>query len=137
MADERPRILALDPGERRVGMAISDPLGITAQGMETFDRKTGNLLEHLAEVIDRYGVQHIVVGNPVSMSGRENESSKRAAALGEQLRTRFNIGVTLWDERLSSVEAKRVLAGTRASKASVDRIAAVLILQSYLDSRGA
>jgi len=133
------RILGIDPGERRVGLAVSDPLGITAQGLDTFDRRSGDFIAHIAELIEEYGIAGIVVGHPVSMSGRPNESSKRAEALARELETRFEVPVVLWDERLSSAEARRTVAGTgatrRKGKGTVDRIAAVLILQSYLDSR--
>jgi len=132
------RILGIDPGERRVGLALSDPLHVTAQGLETFDRRTGDLLDHIAALIDEHGVTAVVVGYPVSMSGRPNESSARAEELARQVERRFALPVTLWDERLSSVEAKRAMAGTgaaRKAKGNVDRVAAILILQNYLDSR--
>jgi putative Holliday junction resolvase len=128
------RILGIDPGERRVGFAVSDPLGITAQGLETFDTKDGaELVAHVGDLVDRYGVQEIVVGNPMTLSGRAGESSERAAALARDLRERLGIRVTLWDERLSTREASRVLRGQKAGKKAVDKIAAVIILQSYLD----
>lgn len=131
------RILGIDPGERRVGLAVSDELGLTAQGLETFDRRTGDLFEHLRSLVARYDVAGFVVGHPVSMSGRPNVSSKRAEVLAAELERRFSLPVTLWDERLSSAEARRTVAGTGATrrKGTVDRVAAVLILQSYLDSR--
>jgi putative Holliday junction resolvase len=131
------RILGIDPGERRVGLAVSDPLGMTAQGLETFDRRGGDLLDHVASLVDEYGVGTIVVGHPLSMSGRPSRSSERARALARDLERRLGLPVTLWDERLSSAEARRVTAGTGATrrKGTVDRVAAVLILQSYLDSR--
>ncbi len=84
--------------------------------------------------MDEYDVGEFVVGNPVSMSGRPNVSSHKARRLAEDIGGRFGVRVTLWDERLSTEEAKRVLRGSRAGKPSVDRVAAVLILQSYLDS---
>jgi putative Holliday junction resolvase len=132
------RILAIDPGERRVGLAVSDPLGVTAQGLETFDRRGGDLLDHIERVIGEYGVAHVVVGHPLSMSGRPNTSSLAAEALARSIRGRFGVEVTLWDERLSSHEARRAMAGTgvaKRSKGAVDRVAAVLILQGFLDSR--
>jgi putative Holliday junction resolvase len=128
------RVLAIDPGERRVGLAVSDPLGITAQGLPTFDRKGGDLLAHIAMLVREYEVTRIVVGNPVSMSGREGESSARARALASELAARLSLAVELWDERLSSAEAHRVLAGSKAEKGAVDRVAAVIILQGYLDA---
>jgi len=130
------RVLAIDPGERRVGLAVSDPLGITAQGLPTFDRRTGELVDHVANVVREYDVACIVVGNPISMSGRDSDGSQRARTLAVQLRERLGLPVELWDERLSSAEAHRILAGARADKAAVDRVAAAIILQGYLDAHG-
>ena len=128
------RILGIDPGDRRVGLAVSDELGITAQGLDTFDkRRDGDFLEFVGKVLQRYGIEEVVVGNPVHLSGDEGESSVKAQALAAELQSRYSVKVTLWDERLSSEEAKRVLRGTRADKGAVDKIAAVIILQSYLD----
>lgn len=135
---ESTRILGIDPGERRVGLALSDPLGVTAQGLETFDRRNGDLMEHLGRLIREHNVVAVVVGHPVSMSGRPNASSLSAEALARDIERRFGLDVTLWDERLTSREARRTSAGSRAarrSKGIVDRISAVLILQGYLDSR--
>ncbi len=130
------RILGIDPGERRVGLALSDELCVIAKGLDTFDTKTGGSLEdRLAELIDEQGVVEIVVGHPVSMSGRANQSSIQAEELAERLRRRFGIKVALWDERLTTVQAKRVIKGERAKKGTVDKIAAILILQNYLDFR--
>jgi putative Holliday junction resolvase len=129
------RVLAIDPGERRVGIAVSDPLGITAQGLPTFDRRAGELVEHVQALAREYDVTRIVVGNPLSMSGRESDGSAQARALADELRERLSLPVVLWDERLSSAEAHRVLAGTKAAKGAVDRVAAVLILQGYLDAQ--
>jgi putative Holliday junction resolvase len=128
------RILAIDPGERRIGLAISDGLGITAQGLDTFDARGGkDFFEHVAGLLAQYAFGEIVVGHPIHLSGDVGDSALKAKALAEKLRARFNIDVTLWDERLSSEEAKRVLRGTRAKKGTVDKLAAVIILQSYLD----
>lgn len=128
------RVLAIDPGERRVGLAVSDALGITAQGLRTFDRRSGVLIDHIEKLTHEYDVARIVVGNPLSLSGRESEGSARARALADELRARLSLPVDLWDERLSSAEANRVLAGSRAGKGAADRIAAVLILQGWLDA---
>ena len=128
------RILGIDPGQRRVGLALSDPLGVTAQSLDTFDRRSGNLLDHIGKIIGDNDVQMVVVGHPLSMSGRPNESSLRSEKLAKEITKSLGIEVVLWDERLTSVEAKRLTAGTRASKGSIDKIAAVLILQGYLDS---
>lgn len=132
------RILGIDPGERRIGLAISDELGIAAHGLETFDtRRGGRFLDHVSELVAEYGVSEIVVGHPIHLSGKAGPSSRKADALAAELRGRFGIAVCLWDERLSSEEARRILRGTRAEKGAVDRLAAVIILQSYLDRREA
>ncbi|HET6462315.1 MAG TPA: Holliday junction resolvase RuvX [Candidatus Krumholzibacteria bacterium] len=128
------RVLAIDPGERRVGLAVSDPLGITAQGLDTFDRRGGDLIAHIEVIAREYEITLIVVGNPVSMSGRESEGSALARALAGALHARLSLPVELWDERLSSAEAHRVLKGSRVDKGTVDRVAAVIILQGYLDA---
>ena len=129
------RIIGVDPGERRVGLAVSDPLGITAQGLDTFDRrKDGDFMARLRDLVAEYEVERIVVGNPVSLSGREGEASARARLLADEIARGLGLPVELWDERLSSVEAQRTLAGARAGKKAVDRVAAVLILQGYLDA---
>ena len=128
------RVLAIDPGERRIGLAVSDPLGITAQGLPTFDLRDGVLVAHIESLAREYEIVRIVIGNPLSMSGRESEGSARARALAGELATRLALPVELWDERLSSTEANRILAGTRAQKGAVDRIAAVLIRQGWLDA---
>ena len=128
------RVLAIDPGERRVGLAVSDALGITAQGLDTFDRRDGDLMAHVETLARDYEITLIVVGNPLSMSGRESEGSVRAGALARALQTRLSLPVELWDERLSSAEAHRVLKGSRADKGAVDRLSAVIILQGYLDA---
>jgi putative Holliday junction resolvase len=129
------RIIGIDYGERRVGLAVSDELGITAQGLETFDRKTGDILEHLTRLVAQYGVKEFVVGHPLSMSGQPSDTTKNAERFAVKVREQLGVVVTLWDERLSSEEARRVVKGSRADKQAIDRIAAVLILQSYLDSK--
>jgi putative Holliday junction resolvase len=133
----KTRILGIDPGERRIGFAVSDELGITAQGLDTFDKKEGaDLFEFVKDLVERYDIEEIVVGHPISLSGREGAPAQRARALADDLRARFAVRVTLWDERFSSEEAKGVLKGQRAGKKAVDKLAAVIILQSYLDFRG-
>jgi len=129
------RILGVDYGERRVGLAVSDELLITAQGLDTFDRKSGDLVRHLAELVERYDVGEVILGHPVSMSGRDNVTSQAVEVLAGNIRERLGVEVTLWDERLTSEEARRLLRGQGAGKGAVDRVAAVLILQNFLDSR--
>lgn len=131
------RVLGIDPGDRRVGFAVSDELGITAQGLDTFDRKSGiDFFEFVKDLVERYHVQEIVVGHPIALAGHEGESGEKARRLADELRDHLGIEVTLWDERFSSEEAKRVLKGRRTGKGVVDKLAAVIILQSYLDFRG-
>jgi putative pre-16S rRNA nuclease len=129
------RVLAIDPGQRRVGLAVSDPRGVVAQGLPTFDRRAGvELLDRLAELVDAYGVTRIVMGHPRSLAGRDTEATRLAEAMADEIRRRLAVAVELWDDRLTSAEARRVLAGSRADKKAVDRVAAVLILQGYLDA---
>jgi putative Holliday junction resolvase len=121
-----------------VGLAVSDPLGITAQGLETFDRRRdGDLFARLAELIADYDVTEVVVGHPLSLSGRPGAAARDAAALARELERRLGVRAVLWDERLSTAEAARTLAGARAGKGATDRVAAVIILQGYLDRQRA
>jgi len=133
------RILALDLGARRIGVAVSDELGITAQGMPTLERRNIRAdLDALAEIIRGRDVRLVVVGNPLHMSGDESPGSARAARFADRLRRRAGVEVVLRDERLTSREASRVLRESGASIArraqAVDKLSAVLILESYLDS---
>jgi putative Holliday junction resolvase len=135
--DRKPkRILGIDPGERRVGFAVSDELGLTAQGLDTFDRSRGRLMEHIRALVERYDIEEIVVGLPLSLSGDKGPSARRAESLAAKISNALGVRVTLWDERFSSAQAERVLRGSRAGKGAVDRISAVLILQNYLDFKG-
>jgi putative Holliday junction resolvase len=134
------RILGLDVGSKTIGMAVSDPLGITAQGLQTYRRQNKRLdLEALAHVIRDYGVSEIVVGYPLRMSGATGTQSEKMAAFAEELRKKFCLPVHLWDERLTSAEANRVLRDSEMSIKRrgevVDRLAAVLILQSWMEAR--
>jgi putative holliday junction resolvase len=133
------RVLGLDVGSRRIGVAISDPLGITAQGLETLHRKNKRHdFAHLERVIRDYAVQEIVVGLPLRMSGAEGTQAEKIRAFAEDLRKQFKIPVHLWDERLTSAEANRLLRETELSIAkrgqAVDRMAAILILQGWMES---
>jgi putative pre-16S rRNA nuclease len=132
------RILALDVGSRTMGMAVTDPLGITAQGLDTLRRKNKRTdFAALAEVIRQYGVREIVVGYPLHMSGRVGTQSQKISDFADELRKRFALPVRLWDERLTSAEANRFLRQTEMSikkrSQAVDRMAATLILQSFLE----
>ncbi len=134
------RVLGLDVGSRRIGVAVSDPLGITAQGLDTLQRTTKRRdFEHLQRVIQEYDVREIVVGLPLRMSGAEGIQSDKMQAFAEELRKRFRLPVHLWDERLTSVEANRLLREADLSiekrGKAVDRMAAVLILQGWMERR--
>lgn len=134
------RILAIDYGSRRMGLAVSDPLGITAQGIETLQRKNKRAdFGRLERTIRQYEVREIVLGNPLRMSGEEGTQSQKVAEFAEELRQRFELPVHLWDERLTSAEANRLLreaeVSTQKRVQAVDRMAAVLILQSFLQAR--
>lgn len=134
------RILAIDYGSRRMGLAVSDPLGITAQGLETLQRKNKRSdFARLERVLREYQVREIVLGNPLRMSGEEGRQSQKVAEFAEELRKRFDVPVHLWDERLTSAEANRLLREAELSiekrAQAVDRMAAILILQSWMQSR--
>lgn len=132
------RVLAIDPGERRVGLALSDGLGVTAQGLDTFEtRGAGDLLERLGALIAEHGVETVVVGEPRALSGGEIDGTVRARELAEAIRGRFGVEVVLADERMTSKEAERILAAgdRRYGKKDIDKLAAVLLLQVYLDGR--
>ena len=135
------RILALDLGARRIGLALSDELGWTAQGLPTLLRKNMQLdLEALARLIREREVERVIVGNPLRLSGAESTGSEQAARFAEKLRRRTGVKVELWDERLTTREASRVLreSGISIEKRAkaVDRLSAVLLLESYLDYCG-
>jgi putative Holliday junction resolvase len=134
------RVLGLDVGSRRIGIAVSDPLGITAQGLETLQRRNKRQdLAALERVIREYEVREIVVGLPLRMSGAEGTQSDKMQVFAEELRKRFRLPVHLWDERLTSAEANRLLRETELSiekrAKAVDRMAAVLILQGWMEGR--
>lgn len=122
-------------------MAVSDPLGITAQGLETLQRKNKRHdFERLQRVIQEYKIREIVIGLPLRMSGAEGTQSEKMRGFAEELRRRFDLTVHLWDERLTSAEANRFLRETELSiqkrAKAVDRMAAVLILQAWMERQG-
>lgn len=132
------RVLAIDPGEKRIGLAVSDPLGVTAQGLETFE--TGgkkDLLDYLDGLITRYHVGAVVIGLPLSMAGKDLEGALRSRALAAQITQRFGLEVALRDERMTSLEAERVLRSSKRGyeRGDIDKLSAVLLLQSYLEER--
>jgi|SRR5580704_12307045 putative Holliday junction resolvase len=134
------RILGLDVGSRRIGIAVTDPLGITAQGLETLQRKNKRTdLKELERIIREYQVKEIVIGLPLRMSGAEGIQAEKMQLFAEELKKRFRLPIHLWDERLTSAEANRLLRETELSiekrGKAVDRMAAILILQGWMESR--
>jgi len=132
------RVLGLDVGSKRIGIAVSDPLGITAQGLETLQRQNKRLdFEKLEKLARDYSVAEVVVGFPLRMSGAEGVQAEKMHRFADELRERLQIPVHLWDERLTSAEANRLLRETEMSiqrrAQVVDQMAAVLILQSWME----
>jgi putative Holliday junction resolvase len=132
----------MDLGKRRIGLAVSDELGITAQGLPTLGRtRIRDDMDALANLIAEKGVQLIVMGNPLHMSGRPGRQAEYTREFAERLHQRTGIPVEFWDERLTSVQAGRVLRdsgiGIEKRAAAVDRLAAVILLESFLDARNA
>jgi len=133
------RILGMDVGSRRIGLAITDPLGITAQGLETLQRQNKRTdLARLEQVIREHNVAEIVMGLPLRMVGGEGIQAEKMQAFAEEVRRRFRLPVHLWDERLTSAQANRLLRETDMSIKRrgevVDQMAAVLILQSWMEA---
>jgi len=136
------RVLGLDVGSKTIGVAVSDPLGITAQGLETIRRKNKRQdLGEVEQVIRQYSVSEIVVGYPLRLSVGEGTQSEKMQRFAEDLRKHFNLPVHLWDERLTSSQANRILREADLSikkrAGAVDRMAAVLILQSWMEAKSA
>ena len=133
------RILAVDLGLVRTGLAVSDPTGFLASPVETItERSTEKLLEKVAQAAQEQGAGEIIVGHPRNMDGSRGESAKRAEAFAEALAARTGKPVKLWDERMTTVSAIGYLNETdtrgKKRKAVVDTVAATIILQDYLDS---
>lgn len=126
-------------GKRRIGLAVSDPLGITAQGLPNLERTRKRAdLDALEQLIQEREVGKILLGNPKNMGGSEGRQSGWVHEFGDAIARRTGLPVEYWDERLTSVEANRVLRssgiGIEKRAAAVDRLSAVILLQSYLDS---
>lgn len=131
------KILAVDYGERRTGLAVSDDLGITAQGLETIVvRDESEITALVARAVEETGAEKIVVGLPLNMNGTESEKSKKVREFGVDLARVTSMPVVFRDERLTSIQAKRVLREmgkkTYKNKSEIDRISATLILQEFL-----
>lgn len=133
------RLMGLDYGDRTIGVALSDPLGLTAQGLEVIRRtKPEQDLHRLQELIRDYEVEEIVVGLPKNMNGTIGPRGEICIAFADQLKHELGLPVHLWDERLTTVSATRTLLEADLSrkkrKAVVDKMAAAYILQGYMDS---
>lgn len=130
------RILAVDYGRKRIGLAISDPLGVMAHGMETLHRRSLRKdLAQLCGLVRAQGVQLLIVGNPIHLDGTPSEMSQEAEAFAARLSEQCGIPYRMWDERMTSQEAGHLLRETGRSvlrDGGVDRLAAQIILDSYL-----
>jgi putative Holliday junction resolvase len=132
------RILALDPGTKRIGVALSDELGWTAQPLETFERKSlGVDIAHIKDLVSRHEVREIVVGMPVRLDGRTGPAAQSAQQFLDAVQAGVGIPVVAWDERLTTKAAEQMLIEADVSrkkrKGVVDRVAAALLLKSYLE----
>ena len=132
------RIMALDVGSRTIGIACSDALLMTAQGIETIRRTSlENDFKRLSELISEYEVHELVVGMPKNMNGTKGERAEKTEECVEKMKEVINLPITFWDERLSTVMAERQLIAADVSRKKrkdvIDKMAAVVILQGYLD----
>lgn len=137
------RIMGLDYGSKTIGVAVSDPLGLTAQGVEIIRREEENKLRkslrRVEELVKEYEVEEIVLGFPKNMNNTIGERAEKSLQLKKTLERRLGLPVVMWDERLTTVEANRTLMETGVRRENrgkyVDMIAAVFILQGYLDAK--
>lgn len=135
------RILGLDYGEKRIGVAVSDPLGFTAQGVVVITRSKdiGKDIAELKSIINKYGVEEIVMGLPITMKGEVGSSAKAVLEFVDKVKIALNLPIITWDERFSTAAAERVLIEADLSRAKrkkvIDKEAAVFMLQGYLDSK--
>ena|SRR3989338_9233896 len=134
------RLLALDVGERRIGVALSDPLGITAQRLTVLERKDrAQDIEAILRLVKQHKVEELVVGLPLTMRGEKGAQAQKVLAFAQELRRQVGVPVELLDERLTTVQGTRALIETgtsrRARKQVIDQVAAQLILQQFLDTK--
>ncbi|HEY8345322.1 MAG TPA: Holliday junction resolvase RuvX [Bacillota bacterium] len=135
------RWMALDVGSKRIGVAISDPLGLIAQGIEVYQRKGGleKDLAYLTELFRRHQAQRLLLGLPRHMDGREGPEAKGIRKFGRLLGARCGVEPVFWDERLTTTEAERMLVSADLSRAKrrkvIDEVAAVILLESFLRNR--
>lgn len=133
-------VLGIDYGRKRIGLAASDDLGLTAQGLETLERTDpGEDIKRLAEVVKERGVEEIVVGRPLNLDGSAGQAAEETGEFARLLREELGVPVQLWDERLTTAQAERAMleadASRRRRRRARDRMAAQIMLQSFLDAR--
>lgn len=132
------RLLGLDIGERRIGVALSDEMGMIASPLMTI-QTSGNVAEEVRALIDRYGIKRIVVGLPISLSGREGQQAKTVRTVADDLAKQLEIEIVYSDERMSSSVAEQALISQKTRrdkrKQHIDNMAAAVILQGYLDEQ--
>ena len=134
------RILALDFGERRIGVAATDPLGLMAQPLTVIERESlAQDIAKIGEIVRRRGAERIVLGLPLNMNGTEGPPAKRAKRFAARLKRELGLEIELWDERLTTVEAEQVLLAADRSRAErrrrKDEVAAAVILEDYLAAK--
>lgn len=134
------RILGIDLGEARIGLALSDELGMLAHPLETIHTKEhADPLERIAQIVSREKIETIVLGMPRNMNGTYGPASEKVKGFAERLKTKTNCAVKLWDERMTTVAAQRSLhesgRNVKQGRAVIDQVAAQLILQGWLDSQ--
>lgn len=133
------RVLGLDPGERRIGVALSDPLGIIAQPHVVLDQRTSDAIADIRDICLEYEVTTVVVGLPVSLSGVEGSAAEKARAFAARVAEATGCEIVFFDERFTTVQAETALieGGVRRRKrrGTIDKVAAAVMLQGYLDSR--
>ena len=134
------RIIALDYGKRRIGIAISDPLQLIAQPLETLEHKNlVSTVKRLTELMRQYSVEKIVLGFPLSLRGRKTAFTRRVEQFGKNIEAKLGLPIVYWDERLTSVQARRTLITMNEKpsrkKDKIDKLAAALILQNYLETQ--
>jgi putative Holliday junction resolvase len=137
---EKPRIIGLDVGDRRIGIAISDPLGITAAGLDTYTRKNmATDVAYIADLVRRHHAVEVVIGMPYNMDGSEGEQAMKVMSFGKKLARALQIPIIYEDEWMSTITAIRTLVvqkvKTGHNRDLVDRQAAAIILQRYLDKQ--
>lgn len=132
------RILGLDVGDRTIGVAVSDLMGWTAQGLEVIKRTDEKQdLQRLQEIVEQYEVESIVIGLPKNMNGTVGPQGEKVQRFAEKIKDTLNLSLEFWDERLTTVAAEKLLIGADVSRGKrkkvIDKMAAALILQGYLD----